>query len=139
MIQAAKFIRVFTTIFFLVILLLIYGYLPLTLDINIEGFDRVGREFFFYSCIGLFILFNLASYFFRFLANRSSLGYYTRTTIHLLPSVLYFSMTLLIGYLGAINNAGSINASDYNYLNYISSGLLIFWFFSFLFTLIRKI
>ncbi len=139
MLQAAKFIRVFSTFFFLVILLLVYGYIPLTLDINIDGFERVGREFFFYSCIGLFILFNLITYFFRYLTDKSSMGYYQRTAVHLLPSVLYFSMTFLIGYLGAVNNAAALDLSSYNYLTYISSILLISWFFAFLFTLIKNI
>ncbi len=139
MLQSAKFIRVFTAFFFLAMLLMIYGYMPLTLDINIPGFERVGRAFFFYSCIGLFVLFNLITYFFRYLADRSSMKYYQRATIHLLPSVLYFSMTLLIGYLGAVNNASSIDPSRYSYLTYVSSVLLILWFFSFLFTLIKQV
>lgn len=139
MLYSTKFIRIFATFFFLSILLLIYGYLPLTLDLNIDGFERIDRDFFFYSCIGLFILFNLITYFFRYLADRSSMGYYQRTAVHLLPSVLYFSMTLLIGYLGIWNNASAMNPSSYNYLTYLSPILLILWIFLFVFTLAKKI
>lgn len=139
MLQSAKFIRVFFAFFFLAILLLIYGYAPLTLDINISGFERVGRDYFFYSCIGLFIFFNLITYFFRYLANRSSMGYYQRTTIHLLSPILYLSMTLIIGYLGVINNSSAMSSSTYGYLTYLSPILLIFWIFGFLFTRIKKV
>ncbi|MCP4457878.1 MAG: hypothetical protein GY816_07630 [Cytophagales bacterium] len=139
MLQASKFIRVFFAFFFLAILLLTYGYLPLTININIDGFGRVGREFFFYACIGLFIFFNLITYFFRYLADRTNMGYYQKTIIHLLPSVLYFSFILLIGYLGTINNAPAMNSSSYGYLTYLSSALLIIWIFAFLFTLLKKV
>ena len=139
MLQASKFIRVFTAFFFLAILLMVYGYLPLTLDVNIAGFDRLGREFFFYGCLGFFFILNLITYFFRHQADKSDMGYYQKTVIHLLPSVLYFAMTLLIGYLGAINNSQALDASSYGYLTYLSSALLIIWFFSFLFTYIKKL
>ena len=139
MLQASKFVRIFFAFFFLAILLMIYGYLPLTIDINIEGFGRVGRDFFFYSCIGLFIFFNLITYFFRYLADRSGMGYYQRTVVHLLSPVLYLSMTLLIGYLGVLNNSTAMSSSTYNYLTYLSPILLILWIFGFLFVLIKKL
>jgi len=138
MFQFAKVLRIFTAIFYVVILLFIYAYLPLTLDLNIEGIGRIGRGFFFYTAMSVFVVLQLIFYFFRFYVDRAGVGQQLRFTVHLLPSVMLFSLTLLIGYLGVLNNAEDIAPSRYYYLNYLSAVLMIGWFFAFLFVLIRK-
>ncbi len=137
MFNVVKVARLITTLIFLGVLLLAYAYLPLTLDINIEGFDRVGRDFFFYLAIGLYILFNLITYFLRFYADRIGMSTYRRLHIHALAPVLYFSMTVLIGYITVVNKFQ--DPSIYNYLNYVSIILIAAWFFSFLFVSVRRL
>lgn len=138
MFNAVKVVRLITTIVFLIVLLTGYAYLPLTLDINIEGFGRVGRDIFFYSAVGLYVLLNLITYFLRFYADRVGMTQYRRLHIHALAPVLYFSMTLLVGYLTVVNNAQDIDPQTFNYLNYLSFGLIILWFFSFLFVSFKR-
>lgn len=138
MFQFAKVLRIFTSLFFIIILLFIYAYLPLTLDINLEGVGRIGRGFFFYTAMSVYVVLQLIFYFFRFYVDRAGVGQQLRFTVHLLPSIMLFSLTLLIGYIGVLNNAEDIAPSRYYYLNYLSAALMVGWFFAFLFVLIRK-
>ncbi len=138
MFQIAKVLRIFTSIFFVIILLFIYAYLPLTIDINFDSIGRVGRNFFFYSAMGSYVVLHLMFYFFRFYVDRAGVGQQLRLTVHMLPAVMLFSLTLLIGYIGVLNNAEDIAPSRYNYLNYLSAVLMLGWFFTFLFVLIRR-
>jgi hypothetical protein len=138
MFQVAKVLRIFSSIFFVIILLFIYAYLPLTIDINFESIGRIGRNFFFYSAMGSYVVLHLMFYFFRFYVDRAGVGQYLRLVVHLLPTIMLFSLTLLIGYVGVLNNADDIAPSRYYYLNYLSAALMIGWFFAFLFVLIRR-
>ena len=139
MFQAAKVIRLIFTFVFLAVLLLCYAYLPLTLDINIEGSQRIGRELFFYVAIGLFLLVNLSTYFLRNNATGLTSAPKKKLLIHLLAPVLYFSMAMLIGFLTVVNNPQDVSVISFNYLNYLAAGLVLAWIFSFLFVSIKKI
>ena len=139
MFNAIKVIRFITTFVFLAVLLASYAYLPLTMDINIDGFERVGKDFYFYSAVGLYLLLNLITYFFRFYADRVKLTLYRRLMVHILAPVLYFSLTLIIGFLTVVNNALDVIPSTYYYLNYLCVILILGWIFSFLFVTVRKL
>jgi len=134
----AKVTRIITSIFFVGVLLLAYAYLPLTLDLNWEGFGRVDRSSFFYIALGTFITLNLITYFFRWHSNQSGLLPRTRLMIHLLPSVLFFALALLVGYVAVLNNAADVSPQDYNYLNFVSIILLMTWVVVFFYFFIRK-
>lgn len=139
MLQSVKVIRLIMMFVFLGILLFSYAYLPLTLDINMDGFDRIGREVYFYSAIGLFLLINLVTYFLRFYAERISMAPYGKLAIHLLAPVLFFSFTLLAGFLTVINNAQDIDPGKWVYLNYLAIVLVSAWTLSFLYAAIRRV
>ncbi len=64
---------------------------------------------------------------------------YRRLGVHLLAPVLYFSSAMLIGYITVFNNAQDIDPGDFNYLNYLAPGLILAWFFTFLFVSIRRL
>jgi len=138
MFQFAKVLRIFITIFFVVVLLTMYAYMPLTVDVNIDAIGRVGRNFFFYSAMSTFVVLSLVFYFFRFYVDRAGVGMWVRLMVHLLPAVMFFSLSLLIGYLGVYNNSQDIVPSTFNYLYYLSAVLALGWFFTFLFVLITK-
>lgn len=138
MLNAIKVVRIITAFFFLVILSFSYAYLPLTLDINVELMGRVGRGHYFYTILGLFMVINLSSYFLRYYVGKIQAAPNQQLVIHSLAPVLYFSLTLLVGFVTVINNAQDIDPGSYNYLNYLSGGLVIGWILTFLFVSIRK-
>lgn len=137
MFQFAKVVRLVTYFLFLTILLLVYAYVPLTLDVQMDGIGRVGRSFFFYSALGVFLVLHFALYFLRVQIDRMGVGLWVRFAIHALPSVLFFSLTLLIGYVGILNNAQDIEPARYFYLNYLSAGLPLIWLAGFLFVVAK--
>jgi hypothetical protein len=138
MFQIAKVVRLVFIFFFLVVLLFIYAYLPLTIDIGIEEIGRVGRGLFFYTTVGAFMTFYLITYFLKYYVDRQGIGQYQRLFVHLLPAVLYFAMTLLIAFIGVNNNADDIRPSTFYYLNYLCVVILVGWIFGFLFVLIKR-
>ncbi len=140
MINAVKIVRLVMTVFLLAILLVSYAYLPLTIDTNLDT-PRLGRDHFFYGAMGLFLVLNLITYFLRFFVDRINAPQYSRVAVHALAPVLYFAMTLLIGFLALLNNASAteVEPADFFYLNYLSSFVLIAWFVVFLFVSIRKV
>ena len=139
MIQAIKVVRLILTFFFFGVLLFTYAYFPLTIDVNIDGMGRIDRDYFFYATVGLYLVINLITYFFRYYSDRNEMPEKRRFWIHALAPVLYFSMSVLIGYLTVVNNSNDLDASDFNYLNYLSVFLVGGWVLSFLFVLIKKI
>ena len=138
MFQIAKVARLVFIFFFLVVLLFIYAYLPLTIDIGSDEIGRVGRNMFFYTVIGTFIGLYFITHFLRYYVDRLGIGELQRLYIHILPSVLYFALTLLVGFIGVNNNADDIEPSTFFYLNYISVILIFGWIIGFLFALVRR-
>jgi hypothetical protein len=138
MFQVAKVVRLVFIFFFLVVFLFIYAYLPLTIDIGLEEIGRVGRNSFFYTVIGLFVGFYFISHFLQYFVDRQGIGMYQRLFIHLLPAVLYFALTLLVGYIGVNNNSDDIRPSTFYYLNYLCIVVLVGWICGFLFVLVKR-
>lgn len=138
MFQIAKVVRLVFIFFFLVVLLFIYAYLPLTIDVGVDEIGRVGRNTFFYTTIGTFVGLYFITHFLRYYVDRQGIGEWQRLYVHILPAVMYFTLTLLIGFIGVNNNSDDIRPSTFYYLNYISVFLIFAWIIGFLFVLVRR-
>lgn len=139
MFNALKVVRIITILFFLGILSFSYAYLPLTLDLNLEGIGRIGRGLYFYTAVGSLIVLNLITYFLRFYVEKIDARRGLKVTMHALAPVLFFSLTLLIGYVTVINNEQDVNPSLFYYLNYLSMGVIVAWILSLIYVLVKKI
>jgi len=137
MIKVVNVLNTFSAILFAIVLLTVYAYLPISIDLNIEGMSNMHKQDFFYNSIGIFVGINVLMRLvinigFKHLAN--VLQAWFRLFIFIIN--VYF--TLMIGFIGVWNNATSITPSTYSYLNYIGPFLLVVWIIGLIFLVIKK-
>lgn len=137
MIKAVKVLNLFSTILFAVVLLTIYAYLPISVDLNIDGVTAVHKQSFFYQALIAFISVNIILrliFNFGFKKNGGLLSSWLSSLI----LIINVYLTLLIGFIGVWNNATHIAPSGYSYLNFIGPILLIIWIGGLIFLVIKK-
>ena len=59
MVKAIKVFNSISVFLFSVILLLVYAYLPIMVDLNVEGLQDLHKQTFFYYAFGSFVLVNV--------------------------------------------------------------------------------
>lgn len=137
MIKAVKVLNLFSTLLFAAILLMVYAFLPVSVDLNIEGVGTVHKQELFYQALIGFLAINILLrlvIFYGFRGFRPTLLAWTSSLIF----VVNFYFTVLIGFIGVWNNATSISPSSYGYLNTIGPLLLIVWVVGLIFLVIKK-
>jgi len=137
MINVIKVLNVFSTILFAAILLLVYAYLPINVDINIEGVSSIHKQTLFYQLLGGFLVINLLlrltiNFGFRKLPDL------LKAWITVLIFIVNFYCTLMVGFIGVWNNSTHISPEGYAYLNYIGPILMIIWVVGLIFLVIKK-
>ncbi len=138
MTKAVKVLNLFSTLFFAVILLLIYSYLPLQVDLNLDRFGVIHKQDFFYQVLITFIILNIilrGVIFYGF----KSVSTLLLSWISALIFVVNFYLTLLIGFIGVLNNAAHISPTGFGYLNVFGPVLLIAWLSGLFFLIIKKL
>ncbi|MEM0939434.1 MAG: hypothetical protein AAGI25_06550 [Bacteroidota bacterium] len=137
MIKAFKVLTVFSTLLFAAILLLVYAYLPISVDLNIEGLASIHKQTLFYQVLVVFIAVNILL---RLIINQGFKSWHgsTKAWLSLLIFIVNFYLTLLIGFVGVWNNSTHISPSSYNYLNFIGPVLLVVWLIGLIFLVFKK-
>ena len=138
MLKVIKVVRILTTFLFLIILSFSYAFLPLTIDINIEEIGRISKDLYFYSSVTLLLLIQLITYFLRYYMDRENVAFNLKVAIHSLTPILFFSIILLLGFITFYNNQESFPSGSYNYLYYLSGGLVLVWVVGFIYTIINR-
>jgi len=126
MIKAVKVLNVFSVILFAGVLLLVYAYLPIKVDLKNDLINPMNKQHFFYYAVTIFILGNL---FLRVIfhfglkgLNAEIVGWFT-----LLIFAVNFYLSVLIGFIGVLNNPNSVEASSFAYLTYLGPILILGW------------
>ena len=137
MIKAFKVLNVFSTLLFAATLLLVYAYLPISIDLNIEGFSQMHKQTFFYQVLIAFIVANTLL---RLIIN---LGFkkwegLPKAWLTLLIFIVNFYFTLIVGFIGVWNNSTHVAPEGYAFLNYIGPVFLIIWAAGLIFLVFRK-
>ncbi|MEO9870920.1 hypothetical protein [Ekhidna sp.] len=137
MIKAVKVLNAVSVFLFTVILLVIYAYLPIMVDLSLEGVKGMHKQTFFYYAFGGFVTVNIIL---RIGINLGSRNLSTDLTawIRTIIFIVNFYLTTLIGFLGVLNNASSIDPSNYAYLNYLGPIFLVFWIIGLFFFILQK-
>lgn len=137
MIKAVKVLNTFSMLLFAAILLMVYAYLPINVDMNVTGMGGMHKQSFFYNAIVLFLVFSILL---RLIitVGLKRLPSMIHAWVSALIFILNFYLTTLIGFIGVWNNAASITPSDYSYLNYMGPVLLIFWLVGLIFLVIKN-
>ncbi len=137
MVQAVNVLNIFSTFLFVAILLLIYAYLPMSVDLNIDGIGNIHKHRFFYYTISIFIIINITSRIILNLgfksANQNLLAWLT-----LMIFILNSYLTFMTGFIGVWNNATHISPANYSYLNFLGPVFLMIWIVGLIFLTTKK-
>mgnify|MGYP006266917635 CR=1 FL=1 len=142
MVRTVKFLRFLSFLLFLGILTLVYAYLPVIVQLT-EDFNQltVHKEDFFYYVVALFLIINVFIVIMNrivspLIENRS--GEMAVAWFTALAFVLNIYLTMLMGYVGVLNNQTHIPLDAYAYLNYIGPFLLMVWLAGFFYLTVNK-
>ncbi|MEP1032392.1 hypothetical protein [Ekhidna sp.] len=137
MIKAIKVFNSISVLLFSVILLLVYAYLPIMVDLNVEGVKDLHKQTFFYYAFGSFVIVNLIVRIGVTLGSRK-LPENLAAWIRAILFIINFYLASMIGFIGVINNTGHINPSSFGYLNFIGPIFLLVWGVGLIFFLFKK-
>ena len=137
-----KLIRVFTTftiILFLVLLLIVYAFLPVKVGIFYSGngtaVHEISRNGFFYSAISIFMILQLIFYLFKGYVIRFRFQSEKRTNLAVWFRGMFLGVNiffiLMLIFIGMANNAVDYSFSSILYIAFIGPVLLLIWFFAF--------
>lgn len=126
--KAVKVLNFFSSILFAMILLLVYAYLPISVDLNIDEIGNIHKHQFFYYSIVIFIVYNLLLRVIFHFGLKGAIDQLS-SWFQLLIFCLNVYFTFLIGFVGVWNNATHVSPQGYAYLNYLGPILLASWFF----------
>ena len=138
MINAIKVLNVFSTLLFAAVLLLVYAYLPISVDLNVEGFSAVHKQTLFYQLLVAFIVLNVLLRFVLNLGLQRWEGVRKSWATGLI-FIVNFYFTLVVGFIGVWNNSTHVSPEGYGYLNYIGPFLVVVWLLGLVFFALRKV
>lgn len=142
MTKAVNLLRVLSIIFFLVAFVLIYAFMPIMVELGSEEMSlNMHRENFFYYGLATFLGINiLVAVLLRMLeAWFASIGNeLVETWVLGLHVVINVYLTLIVGYIGVLNNTATMLASTYAYLNFIGPTLIFLWIFGLIYLVVKK-
>ncbi len=136
MVKVVGIVRFLSIVLFLGILTLVYAYIPL--DVQIVPDDAgmtIGRDLFFYGVASFFLVVNIV-----FVAIFRMVGKQLREKSENIfawlkagsPAINVY-ITLLVGFIGVINNSLSVSPSSYAYLNFLGPIALLVWIGGFIY------
>ena len=131
MLKAVNFVRLLSIAFFLGTLSVVYAYLDPAVSFSVEtDMPTMHRTYFFYLISLIFLIINIILWLFiKIMSPKISqrFGLLSAGWVAALPVVVNFYICFLIGFLGVLNNASSLQLSNYTYLNYLGPILLMIW------------
>jgi len=135
--KAVRVLNRLSTVLFIAILLLVYAYLPIQVDLNLEEIGSVHKQRFFYYSLVAFVVINLLL---RVILNMGfkNVNDLVGAWLMGLIFVLNFYLTLIIGFIGVLNNATHISPSNYAYLNFLGPIFIVIWLGGLIFLALRK-
>ncbi len=137
MIKAVKVLNTISILLFSGVLLLVYAYLPIMVDVNLEGVKDIHKQTLFYYLFGAFVVVNFIlrigiNYGTRGISNQ--LGGWIRSILF----IVNFYFATIIGFIGVVNNTGHINPESYAYLNFLGPIFLVIWIIGLIFFILKK-
>ncbi|MBV6645563.1 MAG: hypothetical protein KI790_08950 [Cyclobacteriaceae bacterium] len=130
MVKVINLVRILSIVLFLIILALVYAYLPVMVQLQPGSRELLlNREYFFYCGAGLFLVINVFIWLLLKLISplTTNSSEPVLAWLNALPFVINVYLTLLVGFVGVINNQLHISTKSYAYLNYLGPFLLFVW------------
>lgn len=128
MLRVVNFLKLLSILLFLIILLTVYAYLPImvALEPGGGGFEA-HKETFFYFSVSVFVLVNVSFLGFQKLFEGNIKNPGLRAWVRSAGFVINIYLTLIIGFIGVMNNTGHLDPSGFAYLNYMGPFLVFSW------------
>jgi len=128
MLRVLNLVKTVSAFIFLGILLLVYAYLPIMVEVTPDqSLAKVHKEDFFYYAIAIFLVINLFLFIIQKmtepLMDREEVKAWLRGFVF----VINFYLTCLVGFVGVINNTTSVSMSSYAYLNFVGPLMIVAW------------
>lgn len=128
MLRALNLLKLFSIFLFLIILLLVYAYLPIIVNLRPGSTDiQLHKETFFYATIAFFVVVNVVLLAFQKLYENKIRKEDVKAWVRGLTFVINLYITFMIGFIGVINNTAHIKAEGFAYLNYLGPFLVFSW------------
>lgn len=139
MVKVVNFLKFLSITLFLGILLLVYAYLPIqvNLETSTDGLQLHKETFFYYTITG-FVVINIVLLAFQKLNEKRLVGEPLKAWMSGLGFVVNIYLTLIIGFIGVINNATHLDPAGFAYLNYLGPFLLVVWVVGLFYLLFSK-
>ncbi|MEQ9302359.1 MAG: hypothetical protein RJQ14_00475 [Marinoscillum sp.] len=139
MLRVVNFLKVLSIILFLAILLLVYAYSPVMVRLFENSSElQLNRETFFYYSITVFVVINIVLLAFQKLYEHNIKREDVRGWVRGLGFVINIYLTLIIGFIGVINNQTHLDTEGFAYLNYLGPFLIFSWFCGLFYLLYTK-
>lgn len=142
MIKMVNLIRVLSIILYLLVLGLVYAYLPVMVKlIPVDQTMLIHREYFFYYAVGVFFVVNGFSWGLIKILNPLILikrGELATAWFNLIAVVLNLYLVFILGFIGVLNNPQHVSSVGFSYLNYMGPVLLIIWMVGFFYVSVSK-
>lgn len=139
MLRVVNFLKILSIILFLVILLLVYAYLPVMVALDPGTFDwSLHKETFFYYTIACFVVVNVVMLGFQKLTEPRMTNEDAKAWARGGGFVINIYLTLLIGFIGVINNTAHLDPAGFVYLNYFGPILIFSWIVGLIYLLYKK-
>lgn len=137
MIKAIKVLNRISVLLFSAIFLLVYAYLPIAVDLGVEGLGQLHKQNFFYYFFGAFMVINILL---RVTTNMETknLKEELLSWIRSIVFIVNFYLTTLVGFIGVLNNTNHINPESFAYLSYLGPTLLVIWVIGLIFLLVKN-
>ncbi|MFY0605409.1 MAG: hypothetical protein JXR10_01770 [Cyclobacteriaceae bacterium] len=139
MLRVVSFLKFLSIVLFLIIIVLVYAYLPVMVDLEAkEGALQIRKENFFYFAIGIFVVVNIAMLGFQKLIEPKIASLDLKAWLRGLAFVVNIYLTLLAGFLGVLNNSGHLDVAGFSYLNYFGPILIFSWVIGLLYLIYKR-
>lgn len=137
MIKAIKVLNAVSVLLFSVVLLGTYAYLPVMVDVQIDGVGDIHKQTLFYYFFAAFVVINILL--------RVGLSFFSSgrsedwvAWIRTIIFVVNFYLSAIFGFIGVSNNTTSVSPEDFAYLNYLGPVFLGVWLVGLIFFLLKK-
>ncbi len=138
MLRVVSFLKFLSILLFLIILVLVYAYLPVMADLTADSSQlQIRKEDFFYFSVTIFVVINIAMLGFQKLIEPKIASMDLKAWLRGLAFVINIYLTLLTGFIGVINNSGHLNAAGFSYLNYFGPFLIFSWVIGLIYLILK--
>lgn len=139
MLKVVNFLKFLSITLFLGILILVYAYLPIMVNLQPGSSEiQLHKETFFYYTIAVFVIVNIVMLAFQKLTENKISKLEVKAWARGAGFVVNIYLTLLIGFIGVINNAQHLDPAGFAYLNYMGPVLIISWIIGLIYLIFKK-